>query len=194
KGTGLGLATVYGIVKQSEGEIRVYSEPGQGTTFKIYLPRSDERADPNQLGGTGLDPARGGAETILLVEDEGVVRALATRVLETAGYTVLIATSGDEGLEVVRGFAGRIDLLLTDVVMPGASGVDLARQATALRPTLRVLFMSGYPGEIAVRHGLLEMADAYLGKPFAPHVLSRKVREVLDAGHSEPERAGSTLR
>jgi DNA-binding response OmpR family regulator len=141
-----------------------------------------------------LDPARGGAETILLVEDEGVVRALATRVLETAGYTVLIATSGDEGLEVVRGFAGRIDLLLTDVVMPGASGVDLARQATALRPTLRVLFMSGYPGEIAVRHGLLEMADAYLGKPFAPHVLSRKVREVLDAGHSEPERAGSTLR
>jgi PAS domain S-box-containing protein len=187
KGTGLGLATVYGIIKQSGGEIRVYTEPGQGTTFKIYLPRKDAGLGASEVGAIGTEPARGGVETILLVEDEAAVRALATSVLESTGYTVLVATSGEEGLKTVQGYPGHIDLLLTDVVMPGGSGVDLARQATELRPTLRVLFMSGYPGEIAVRHGLLETAAAYLGKPFTPHVLSRKVREILDGRSAAAE-------
>jgi PAS domain S-box-containing protein len=194
KGTGLGLATVYGIVKQNESEIRVYSEPGQGTTFKVYFPRMVEEASgPHNVEETVFELACGGTETILLVEDEAVVRALALQVLESAGYTVLVAMTGEAGADIVAEYAGSIDLLLTDVVMPGGGGVELARRITEIRPRTHVLFMSGYPGEIAVRHGMLALADAYLGKPFTPHALRQKVRDVLDGAPAARELAAAPL-
>jgi CheY-like chemotaxis protein len=177
-GTGLGLATVYGIVKQSEGEIRVYSELGHGATFKVYLPRLAVRG---AVAGAPLGLITvGGSERILLVEDDPAVRSLATGVLESAGYDVLVAAHAEQAADLIPADSGHIDLLLTDVVMPGMNGIELARRATRLRPGIRVLFMSGYPGEVAVRHGLLGEADAYLSKPFNPRSLSQKVREVLD--------------
>ena len=178
KGTGLGLATVYGIVKQSGGFIWVYSEPGSGTTFKIYLPRVDEAAVTERRA----QPADvlGGTETVLLVEDSDALRDIASRVLERRGYTVLEASDGEAALMLAARHPGAIDLLLTDVVMPEMNGRQLAERLTALRPGLKVLYMSGYAGDAVTRRGVLEQGMAYLQKPFTPDALARKVREVLN--------------
>jgi PAS domain S-box-containing protein len=179
KGTGLGLATVYGIVKQSGGFIYVYSEPGQGTTFKIYLPRCVEAGTPRRPGSrSGL--AAGGTETILLVEDQKEVRSLAQQALAMNGYTVLEAGSGGEALRIAKQYQARIDLLVTDVVMPGMSGRELAGHLLGQLPGLKVLFMSGYTDDAVVRHGILSADANFLQKPFTPYGLARKVREVLD--------------
>src|SRR5947199_809748 len=181
QGTGLGLAMVYGTVKQSGGFIWVYSEPGHGATFKIYLPRVDTPTEPATLPAPTVQPARG-SETVLLAEDEPAVRAIAQQALERHGYTVLAAPSGAAALALAAQHAATIDLLLTDVVMPGMSGRDLADRLTAQRPGIRVLYISGYTDTAIVRHGMLEPGLAYLQKPCRPHALVRKVREVLDAG------------
>src|SRR5213593_4246443 len=181
QGTGLGLAMVYGTVKQSGGFIWVYSEPGHGATFKIYLPRVDTPTEAATLPAPTVQPARG-SETVLLAEDEPAVRAIAQQALERHGYTVLAAPSGAAALALAAQHAATIDLLLTDVVMPGMSGRDLADRLTAQRPGIRVLYISGYTDNAIVRHGMLEPGLAYLQKPFRPHALVRKVREVLDAG------------
>jgi signal transduction histidine kinase len=179
KGTGLGLSTVYGIVKQSEGNIWVYSEVGTGTTFKIYLPRVDDVADGEDLAGDSCS-VPGGSETILLVEDEDLVRSLAVEILEQFGYAVIAAANGEEGLRLSKEFAGRIDLLISDVVMPQMSGRELAQHISVLRPETRVLFMSGYTDDAIVRHGILEENMSFIQKPFLPDALARKARELLD--------------
>jgi nitrogen-specific signal transduction histidine kinase/CheY-like chemotaxis protein len=179
KGTGLGLATVYGIVEQSDGHVLVYSEPGVGTCFKVYLPLAD--ALDVVVGEATIGDAPGGSETILLAEDEDVVRALAREVLENKGYRVLEARNGVEAVAAAAS-AGWIDLLVTDVVMPQMGGGELAQHLTASRPGIKVLYISGYPDDAVVRHGVLERGSALLQKPFALDDFARKVREVLDAG------------
>ena len=178
KGTGLGLSTVYGIVKQSGGNIWVYSEPGKGTTFKVYFPRVDEIAAEGVPHSADSLPGVG-TETILLVEDELSIRALAKRVLEERGYRVLEAGSGKDALERIRGEEGQIHLLLTDLVMPDMGGTELASRLEDKHPTIRVLFMSGYTDDGVVRNGLLGPGRAFLQKPFTPTILARKVREIL---------------
>jgi PAS domain S-box-containing protein len=180
KGTGLGLSTVFGIIKQSEGHIWVYSEPGHGTTFKVYLPRVDK--PPEVVGPAKAEPEQPrGTETILLVEDEPSVRLLVRTTLESKGYHVLESTNGAEALLVSQQHKGNFHLLLTDLVMPGISGRVLAEQMVTLQPELKVLFMSGYTDDAVVRHGGLEAGMAFIQKPFTPDALARKVREVLDA-------------
>ena len=178
-GTGLGLSTVYGIVKQSGGYIWVYSEPGKGTTFKVYLPRVDEpAAAPSIKVRDSAD--RKGTETILLVEDEEAVRELARKILTAQGYALLVAGSAVQAEQLVAGSSREIHLLLTDVVMPGGSGRELARRITARFPRTQVLFMSGYTDNVIAEGGVLEAGVAFLQKPFTPGALAEKVREVLD--------------
>lgn len=180
RGTGLGLATVYGTVEQSGGSIWVYSEPGHGTTFKIYLPVVEKPFNDAPAARTEAAPKRG-RETILVVEDQDAVRAVVRKTLATHGYVVLEAGLGAEALEVVDGHSTRIDLLLTDVVMPTMSGRELAERIRAIHPAIRVLYMSGYTDEAVVRNGILGSAVPFLQKPFTPNVLVQRVREVLDA-------------
>jgi len=178
KGTGLGLSTVYGIVKQSGGNIWVYSEPGLGTMFKVYLPRIDN-AGSESIEKQETVVLRG-SETILLVEDEDVVRGLTKNILMQAGYNVLDAKGGEEAIRVCRAHAGPIDLLLTDVVMPEISGKEVADRLQELRPAIHVLFMSGYTDEAIVQHGVLDANVEFIQKPFTWFGLTRKVRDVLN--------------
>ena len=177
RGTGLGLATVYGIVKQAGGYVWVYSEVGRGTTFKIYLPRIDEPAEASELA---VEPGPlGGTETILLVEDEDSLRAIAREVLVESGYVVLEAASGADALAAAEGCADPIHLLLTDVVMPGMNGRALAEALLAARPRMRVLYMSGYTDDVIAHRGALEPGTLLLPKPFTASTLLRRVREAL---------------
>ena len=179
KGTGLGLATVYGIVKQSGGFIWVYSESGRGTSFKIYFPRITEGAAVPGKEVPAPTPTPRGTETVLVVEDVTAVRGVAREMLERSGYRVLEAGNGDQALRVAAKHSGPIDLLLTDVVMPGISGRVLAQQLHEIRPQMRVLYMSGYTDDAVVNHGMLEPGIHYLQKPFTRDGLARKVHEVL---------------
>jgi PAS domain S-box-containing protein len=180
KGTGLGLATVYGIVKQSNGYIWVYSELGRGSTFKIYLPRVEANIAESRAEETSSVVHRA-SEVVLVVEDETAVRALVKDVLTSNGYTVLEASRGDEALSICDQHKGPIHLMVTDVIMPQMSGRELATRLASLRPDMKVLFMSGYTNEGIVHQGVLERDTAFLQKPFTPNSLARKVREVLDA-------------
>jgi len=180
KGTGLGLATVYGIVKQSGGYVWLYSEPGKGAAFKIYLPRVDAERDAPAAAPESVGTVAG-TETVLVAEDDPLLLPLARDLLKKLGYHVLEARDSAEALAVARGHHGDIHLLVSDVVMPRGGGFQLAQQLIAERPALRVLYVSGYTDEAIVRHGLLARGLNYLQKPFTPAVLARKVREVLDA-------------
>jgi signal transduction histidine kinase/ActR/RegA family two-component response regulator/HAMP domain-containing protein len=182
KGTGLGLAVCYGIVKQAGGHVWVYSEPGRGTTFKVFLPRSIEEEEPATVLEGSDTPSIAGTETVLVVEDESVVRSLAVRALVDQGYRVLQAPDGQEALITSRAYEGEVHLLVTDVVMPGMNGKELADRLATERPGLRVLYVSGYTDHAVVRHGVLEEGIAFLSKPFDLRDLVRTVREVLDSG------------
>jgi PAS domain S-box-containing protein len=180
KGTGLGLAVVHGIVSQSGGHVAAYSEPGRGTTFKVYLPAA-EGVRGTGRSHQGLTSAPAGSETILLVEDDEAVRSLARLTLQAAGYAVLEARHGGEAVRLAEKHAGAIHLVVSDVVMPQMGGRLLAERLAASRPDVKVLFVSGYTDDAVVRHGVLEAEMAFLQKPFTPAALARKVREVLDA-------------
>ena len=179
KGTGLGLSTVYGIVKQSGGNIWVYSEPGQGTTLKIYLPRVDEPAEKLEAQVIGEEFPRG-SETILIVEDDKEVRKLAVGILKRQGYTVLDGSYGDEAFNVCRQHKGPIRLLVTDVVMPGMDGRALSQCLSQLHPEMKVLYMSGYTDDAIIHHGVMDKGMNFIQKPFTVNGLTKKVREVLD--------------
>jgi CheY-like chemotaxis protein len=178
KGTGLGLATVYGIVKQSEGYIWVYSEVGVGTTFKVYLPRIDQAAAPARLQESG--PLLRGSETVLLVEDEASLRDLLRETLASQGYSVLVARNGAEAQQAAQAHAGVIDILVTDVIMPGMTGPRMADLVRPTRPDMKVVFMSGYSDESVTRHGLIGPGRTFLSKPFGPETFLRTVRRTLD--------------
>ncbi len=179
KGTGLGLSTVYGIIKQSGGHVSVYSEPGQGSTFKVYLPHVETSAAGPVLG-PAMSRLPRGSETIVLVDDDEGVRAVARRILQRAGYTVLSAPDGVEALRLIGDSSAAVHLLVTDVVMPGLGGRDLVARVRDTHPDLRVLFVSGYTEEGVRRHGVLDTESAFLEKPFTAERLSQKVREILD--------------
>ncbi|HEY0349531.1 MAG TPA: PAS domain S-box protein [Pyrinomonadaceae bacterium] len=178
KGTGLGLSTVYGIVKQSGGNVWVYSEPGKGTAFKIYLPRVDE-VEEAEIGLPAPAASRGN-ETILLVEDEEQVRNLSKEILEGYGYSVLAAPDGSAGLSLGKEFPGRIDLVLTDVIMPQMGGKELVDRLKSVRPESKILFMSGFTDDAIIHHGVSDDGVFFLQKPFSTECLAAKVREVLD--------------
>ena len=185
KGSGLGLSTVYGIIKQSGGNIWTYSEPGLGTTFKIYLPRVEETSHAYKPEISRKEiKAPGGTETVLLVEDEEAVRSMVSKVLQNKGYRVLEASHGNEALEVCDKFEGPIHLMVTDVIMPQMSGRELAERLALVRPEMGVLYMSGYPDNTIVQHGVLEPGTAFLQKPFTISALELKVREILDSGRA----------
>ncbi len=184
KGTGLGLSTVYGIVKQSGGHIKAYSETGIGTTFKIFLPRVEGEADSLRVRASGDEMLRG-SETVLLVEDEEIVRRLARNILDAGGYRVLEAADAAEALEICERCEDQIDLMLTDVVMPRMNGFKLAERATILRPAMKVLYMSGYTGNALFNEGVAQNEVAFLQKPFTAYDLTYKLREVLDGRREE---------
>jgi CheY-like chemotaxis protein len=179
RGTGLGLSMVYGFIKQSGGHVSVYSEPGLGTTFKIYLPEVEAFPLPGE-SYPAIEKMPHGDETILLAEDEGGVRSLTRHVLQTCGYTVLAAAHGHEAIRLAEKHQGPVHLLVSDVVMPGMGGRLLAEQVMALKPGIKVLYLSGYTDDAVVRHGVLQAEMAFLQKPFTPSTLARKVRNVLD--------------
>ena len=177
-GTGLGLSTVYGIVRQAGGWIWVYSEPGRGSTFKIYLPRAGAAPEPPAAPVSAAESPRG-TETVLVVEDQPEVRRLTLAMLESQGYRLLEAASGSEALSLCQRYPEPIHLLITDVVMPGMTGRELAIRLVALRPSLKTLYTSGH-GVTAIAHeGVLDAGAVYLSKPFSPAQLAAKVREVL---------------
>jgi CheY-like chemotaxis protein len=179
KGTGLGLSIVYGIVKQSGGSITVHSQVGRGTSVQILLPRL-LAAEPEAAAAKPVEKIAAGSETILLVEDEEVLRKLAGEVLRSSGYRVLEAASGEDAMAVYGGFTGPVPLLVTDMIMPGMNGRVLAERLRHSRPEMKVLYISGYTENLLDLHGPLGPATAFLQKPFAPAVLTRKVRELLD--------------
>jgi CheY-like chemotaxis protein len=183
KGTGLGLAVVYGIIKQSGGHIDLYSEPGMGTTVKVYLPRLPRVVEAAARVQAARLPTHG-VETILVVEDERAVRTLACRALRHYGYTVLEAGDPEDALRLADEYAGRIHLLLTDMVMPGMSGRELAGRLLPSRPGMAVLYTSGYTDGAIVQHGVLGSDVPFLHKPFRPAALAQKVREVLDSAQA----------
>ena len=180
KGTGLGLTTVHGIVRQTNGFLSVQSRPGHGCTFNIYLPSAEPRP---HIASRTLEhsPALASRKTVLMAEDESAVRNVAQVMLHRMGYDVLTAANADEALSVAASHPGPIDLLLTDVIMPGMNGRQLAERLTAARPGLRVLYMSGYTDDSLVQHVVLRSDASYLQKPFDAETLARKVRQALDA-------------
>jgi two-component system, cell cycle sensor histidine kinase and response regulator CckA len=179
EGTGLGLSTVYGIVRQSGGYIWTYSEPGKGTTFKIYLPCADSSADAEDEIGSRQELK--GYETVLVVEDDAFVRKFVCRILHLRGYTVLDAANGEAALAIVRGYAGNIHMVITDVVMPGMSGKELIAQLEQMRPGIKTLYVSGYTDKAIVHHGILDSNIAFLQKPFTTEHLMQKIHEVIQS-------------
>ncbi len=179
KGTGLGLSTIYGIVKQNNGFIWVYSEPGQGTTFKVYLPEVKKDANLEKKEQTPVDDP-GGSETVLIVEDNDLLRNFAQKALQSYGYRILVAENGEDALMVCKKHDGQIDLMITDVVMPKMGGREAAKRLQPLYPQMKVIYMSGYTDDAIVHHGVLEPGLNFLEKPFTPEGLARKVREALD--------------
>ncbi|MGH9445755.1 MAG: ATP-binding protein, partial [Terriglobia bacterium] len=196
QGTGLGLATVYGIVKQSGGYIWVESEAARGASFTIYLPRTDETASPETAPMPEALPARGAGETILVAEDELAVRELVQSVLTAAGYRVLEASCGDEAIRIALSHQGRIHLLLTDVVMPQMSGPELAKAMETVNPNATVVYMSGYAERSVVRQGIVDQGATLIQKPFSPATLVREIRRALDGSKPIPVEspAGQTPR
>lgn len=180
KGTGLGLATVFGIVKQNNGFINVYSEAGLGTTFKIYLPRHIGKSEL-RLEKDLSNQAVVGHETILLVEDEPAILKITKIMLERLGYIVLAASTPGEACRLAREFAGEIHLLMTDVVMPEMNGRDLAKNLLTLYPNLNRLFMSGYTANVITHHGVLDEGVHFIQKPFSKNALAAKIREAIDS-------------
>jgi len=179
RGTGLGLSMVYGIVKQSGGHIWIYSEVGHGTTFKVYLPRTEEAAESPSVRQPTASTIRG-CETILLVEDDQALRDLVQSILASCGYSVVAPKDSQEAQIICEQRAPSLHLLLTDVVMPGISGRALAQTILSRNPAAKVLFMSGYTENAIIHHGVLDTGTHFLQKPFTPSILAAKVREVLD--------------
>jgi CheY-like chemotaxis protein len=178
EGTGLGLATVYGVVKQNDGFINVYSEPGEGTTFKIYLPLHEAGIEERKERKVARIP-EGGRETILLVEDESMILSLGQKMMEHLGYRVLAANKPSEALRLAEAHADTIDLLITDVVMPEMTGRELADRLRSVQPDLKVLYMSGYTANVIAHHGVLEEGISFLQKPFSVQDLANMIREAI---------------
>jgi CheY-like chemotaxis protein len=192
KGTGLGLASVYGIVQQNNGFINVYSEPDKGTTFKIFLPRFvGEEIEPTVENA--LEVLKGHGETVLLVEDEPLIIEVSRAMLEELGYRVLIAGTSGEALRLTKTNTSVIQLLITDVVMPEMNGRDLAKMIREIKPELECLFMSGYTADVIEHHGVLDEGVNFIQKPFSIKDLALKVREVLDQNRTKGERNGESL-
>ena len=193
KGTGLGLATIYGIVKQNAGFINVYSEPGQGSTFKIYLPRLGEDEDDDKAVPE-KKTAAGGTETILLVEDDPSILTITRMMLERKGYSVLLAATPSEAIDLAKIHADKIHLLMTDVIMPEMNGRDLAGLLKELYPAIRLLFMSGYTADIIAHQGILDDGISFIQKPFSMADLTEKLRDVLDMTPDKLAHAGMGMR